>query len=134
MCVSCEIRIADIWLRLRRGQVYRTPDYQNSARFVIDQLLVQSIVIAPQNVQIARAAFVDTLHYLRENDHHTSNPCAVGANLDPEQDGPLCRAARGQNNGVQCISYILPILQNHGLVGIDCDRPNKTWLVTRWAE
>lgn len=134
MCASCEIRIADVWLRLRREQVYRTPDYQNSERFEIDQLAASSIEIAPQNVQIARAAFVDALHYLRENDHHPSNPCEVRSNNDRALAGPLCRAARDQNSNVRCINYILPIFQNHGLVGIDCDQPNKTWLVTRWAE
>jgi len=134
MCSSCEIRIADVWLRLRDGQVYRTPDYRQGAMFTIDQLSPDSITITPQDVRVFRHSFSDALHYLRSYDHHPSNPCEVRSNDDPNLAGPLCRSARAQNKGVRCINYILPILQNHGLVGIACDQPNKTWLVTRWSE
>jgi hypothetical protein len=134
MCGSCEVRIDDVWLRLHRGQVYRTPDYRQGVMFTIDEIAKDSITIATQNVKVSRHSFVDVLHYLRENHHHHLNPCEVRSNDDPQLAGPLCRAARARNNNSRCINYILPILQNHGLVGIDCDQPNKTWIVTRWSE
>lgn len=135
MCGSCDVRIDDVWLRLQPNQVYRTPDHAHGVMFTISQVLPTAITIAPQNIQINRGSFSDALHYLRENHHHTPNPCTIGSNDDPSLAGPLCRAARQSNhNQLRCINYILPVLQNHGLVGIGCAQPNTTWLVSRWAE
>lgn len=135
MCGSCSVRIDDVWLRLQPNQVFRTPDFAQGVRFTIAQVTPTAITIAPQNIQINRVSFADALHYLRENHHHTLNPCTIGSNDDPNLAGPLCRAARQNNQGqLRCINYILPILQNNGLVGIGCDQPNTTWLVSKWSE
>ena len=97
MCGSCSVRIDDVWLRLQANQVFRTPDYTQGVRFTIAQVSPTAITIAHQNIPINRVSFADALHYLRENHHHTLNPCTIGSNDDPNLAGPLCCAAR-QNN------------------------------------
>lgn len=132
MCNSCDIKISDVWLRLSAGQGYRTPDHAHGVMFNIFHATQEHVSIAPQDIQVNRVCFADALHYLRENHHYSSNPCAIGSNDDPQLAGPLCLAARNRNhNQLRCINYILPILQNHGLVGVGCNQPNTTWFVSR---
>jgi hypothetical protein len=133
MCDSCSIKIDDVWLNLQPGQIFRTPDHQNGVTLAIDEVTPDLISIAPQNIQISRESFISALHYLRINHHHITNPCVVGSSDDINLAGPLCRAARQNNQGQRrCINYILPILQNNGLVGIGCNQPNTAWLVNKW--
>ena len=134
MCDSCRVRIDDVWLHLQQKQTFQTPDHLVGVMFSIDLVGPGAISIVPQNVQITRLSFIDTLHYLRKNHHHTLNPCQIGSNNNSDSAGPLCNAARDNNGGVRCINYILPILQNSGLVGIGCNQPNTTWLISRWSE
>ncbi len=134
MCGSCNVRIDDVWLHLAKGQTYRTPDIKQGVPFTIDSVTLTSISISPQNIQIARLSFSDALHYLRANHHTCAKPCAVESSNNPNSSGPLCDAARSKNSNVRCINYILPILQNHGLVGIDGNQPNTTWIISQWSQ
>lgn len=129
MCISCSIRIEDIWLQFLNGQDYRTPDHEKGKRFAISEITPELIRITPQNITITKNSFTDALHYLRSNNHYQRTPCEIRSNDDPEKAGPLCRAARGSNSNTRCINYILPILRNFGYVGISGDTVNKAWLV-----
>ncbi|VAW76588.1 hypothetical protein MNBD_GAMMA12-2269 [hydrothermal vent metagenome] len=134
MCGSCNVRIDDVWLRLRTNQVYRTPDHERGVTFLLSEVNEASIEILPQELVINRVCFSDVVHYLRYYQHYDTNPCTINSNDDPNLSGDLCLTARVRNhNERRCINYILPILQNHGLAGIDCTEPNTTWLVSRGA-
>lgn len=129
MCGSCGVKIDDLWFCLMAGQVFKTPDHARGQTFTIDQVTSDSITILPQGITINRICFVDSLHYLRENRHNMEKPCEIRSNDDPNLAGPLCLVARNNNRNQRCINYILPILQNNGLVGIGCSQPNTTWVI-----
>ena len=131
MCTSCVVRIEDIWLDLREGQDYRTPDHNVGEVFTISEVNENEICITPQAITISKASFINVLHYLRTNRHFSNNHCEIRSNNDRNQAGPLCIVARDVNNNVRCINYIVPILRNYGLVGISGNQPNSTWLINR---
>lgn len=134
MCRLCEVRVSELWINLRVGQHYRTPDFQNAAIFEISVVDENHIQIRPQNITINRISFEDALHYLLSNNHMLLHPCEIDSDNNIENAGPLCRAARERNeSGRRCINYILPIFQNNGMVGINCMQRNTAWLVTRWC-
>ena len=129
MCQICENRVNGVWESLKVGQSFRTPDLYKGANFSIKEKFSNKIKISPQNVSISKKSFSSTIHFLLENKHSFNNPCEVRSSNDRSSAGPLCIVSRDQNSNVRCINYILPILQENRLVGIDQGRPNKTWLL-----
>jgi hypothetical protein len=84
------------------------------------------VTTAGQNsVKVPREAFVGALAYLIKGGYVKGNPCEIRNKYD--NPGPLAQA--GAVNGTQMIQYVLPILKAMGLVEINSDRPNTTWLV-----
>lgn len=129
MCQSCEVVIDTLWFRLSKGQVFRTPDFQNSVRYEITDVTSRNIKISPQNITIEKESFQDALHYLKQNGHNYTHPCEIGSDNSEFQASQLCCAARTSNHNVRCINYIASILQNNGLAGIGCNRKNTIWLI-----
>jgi hypothetical protein len=116
------------WNRLAVDQQYQTPDTRSGVDFRIIELVNDHIGIAPQNIVIQRAALFAAVHHLYATNHYAHNPCRVQSNNDPLLSGPLCRVSRDANNNVRCINYILPLLSAGGVVDINGNRPNTTWL------
>ena len=129
MCQYCEIHIDGVWLHLKQGQEFKTPDKIKSAAFSISLIDGNKIRIEPQGIHISRKSFVASVHYLRIHNHYKDNPCRLDSNNDPALAGPLCMASREANHSVRCINYILPILKSLDIVGLKGDRPNSTWLI-----
>ena len=129
MCNLCDHEIGEIWNNLLPNQIFRTPDTQKGVDFYLERIENDQLTINPQNTSISKAAFAVTLHYLRANRHDEHNPCEIRSSNDPASAGPLCLTARGANNNIRCINYILPILAQHHIVGINPRRPNTTWLL-----
>ena len=128
MCEICEERVENMWPELRNIGRYRTPDQQRGQSFEITNLAADHININRNNMAISQLSFIRVLHYLLENHGNENEPCEIRSNNDEGLAGPLCRIARQENN-VRCINYIIGILCRHDLVGVDGNRPNKTWLV-----
>jgi hypothetical protein len=131
MCQICEKIINEVWQKISVGQRFKTPDLYKGADFTIQTKNKSSISIVPQKISISRAAFLNTIHYLRTENHDINSPCEIRSSNDRKNAGPLCVTARDENNNVRCINYILPILQKNIIVGINPVRPNKTWLL-KW--
>ena len=129
MCERCKKIMNKIWPKLQVGRCYRTPDLYKGKDYCIEEKSTQRIKITPQNISITKASFLATLHYLIQNEHHFKNQCEIRSSNSRQTAGPLCLAARDKNANARCINYILPILQNSQIVGIDPVRPNKTWLI-----
>lgn len=129
MCEHCQNRIEELWPKLKEGEKFRTPDIYNGKIFSIKEKYDRKIKIAPQNISITKESFLSTLHYLFQKEHYINNQCEIHSSNSGKTAGPLCIASRGKNSNVRCINYILPILQNYQIVGIDQKRPNKTWLI-----
>ena len=125
----CERKIDEVWSNLRPAQTFSTPDSLKGVNFSINHINNDHLTIIPQNIKISKDAFTSTLHYLNDNTHNENKSCEIRSSNDPENAGPLCRIARQANNNVRCINYILPILAEYEIVGIDFKRPNKTWLL-----
>ena len=129
MCNLCNPLIQVSWNNLAVSHQYRTPDNQAGANFTIVRLTPTEIIIAPQNITISRASFDAAIHYLRHHNHYQNNPCRIASNNSPNLSGPLCSVARGANNNVRSINYILPVLAASNIVGINGRRPNTTWIL-----
>lgn len=119
------------WSILQQGQTFNTPSKGKS--FEISSVTPDKITIKTQGgtqIDFRRRAFLATLNFLSENKHIASNKVKIGSNKDIAKAGPLCIAARNANGpNVMVITYILPILSQIGLVGIDDNLPNRTWLI-----
>jgi hypothetical protein len=129
MCRNCDAIIEELWQSLSEGQTYKTPDIYKGKIFTINFIEYNKIQISPQNISIYKKAFSVTLHYLIENDRNGNNPIEIRSNDDPEKSGPLCFEARRHNKDIRCINYILPMLCKNDIVGINGNRPNKTWIL-----
>jgi len=132
MCHYCEWAIDKMWLRLKKDDFFRTPDFKVSSSFTISNKEASKLIVLPKGgskVSISKESFVEALHFLFSNDHHKSNQCEIAANNNEKEAGSLCLATREKNNKTRCITYIVPILQNNGLIGICSDRRprNKVW-------
>jgi hypothetical protein len=129
MCQFCENIVSDLWKKLQISQQFRTPDLYKGKDFKIEEKSNIQIKIQPQNIVIRREAFSAAIHYLRENNHNMKTPCEIRSSNSAKLSGPLCKAARLQNNNVRCINYILPIFQKNVIAGVNPVRPNTTWLL-----
>lgn len=119
------------WSTLRPGQIIQTPSQRKS--FQILSISARNITIKTEGetkIEINRAALLAALDYLRHNKHIVANKVKIGSNKVYNQAGPLCRATRDANGvNIMVSTYVIPLLAETGLVGIDCCRPNKTWFV-----
>lgn len=88
-----------------------------------------TIATARSRATISREHFENALGYLMDNGHDVASPCRIGSNKEYAKAGPLCRAARARPEGRMNITYVLPILREVGLVGIDPKRPSTAWFV-----
>lgn len=126
MCNTCTQNINAVFQNLAMGQTFNTPDNRRHRPFTISAINENSITIVPQRngLIIPRAAFEGALHYLVANNHIANHICEI------RSSNTLRRAARAQNRNVRCINYILPILAQNNLIGINGGiNPNTTWLL-----
>lgn len=131
LCDFCKNIVDDLWRNIAVGQMFKTPDLYIGKDFKIEEKNPDLLRILPQRVLLSKSAFTATIHFLRLNQHDKDSPCEIRSSNDKATAGPLCLAARNENEGVRCINYILPILQKNVVVGINPVRPNTTWLL-RW--
>ncbi|WP_332726497.1 hypothetical protein [Pseudomonas sp. ESBL9] len=126
--------VSSLWPTLGELGPLRTPSQRSS--FAVESVTPERVKVqaGKTGVVIRKVAFEAALEYLHANDHHAGNPCVIGADNDHEKAGPLCKAARqlpsgkyGQRN----ITYVLPILQRLGVVGINPNSPTCVWLTKR---
>jgi hypothetical protein len=106
-----------------------TPAEQST--FTVAEVQQDRIVITlnsgnPMNV--GREAFEGALRYLLEHGHHHGAQCQIRSAQRYEDAGPLCQAAR-TDKGTRASTYVLPILKQMGLVGID---PDASPVSTAW--
>lgn len=131
MCDFC-CKISDAaWRNIAVGHTYRTPDLYKGKDFTIEEKTQERLIISPQKVSVSKSAFAATIHYLRSHQHDMDSPCEIRSSNNKATAGPLCLAARTENDGVRCINYVLPILQRNVVVGINPLKPNTTWLL-KW--
>jgi hypothetical protein len=131
LCDFCNNIVDAVWRKIGAGQRFRTPDLYRGKDYFIEEKSPDRLRIIPQGVSLSKSAFTATIHFLRLNQHDMDSPCEIRSSNDKATAGPLCLAARIENNGVRCINYILPIFQKNAVVGINPVRPNTTWLL-RW--
>lgn len=123
--------IGALWPELAKvGERYTTPDEQKGADFIVvesDESTISIKTTGGSIVQISRDSFIAALFLLIQEGHMSKERvCLIGANIcDP---GSLDSATRVQSGGTMVISYILSILAETGIVGIDGERPNVTWI------
>jgi hypothetical protein len=91
-----------------------------------DRILITLSSGNPMN--IGRDAFEGALRYLLEHGHHDGAQCEIRSAQRYEDAGPLCQAARS-DRGTRTSTYVLPILKEMGLVGID---PSASPVSTAW--
>jgi len=110
-----------------------TPARQS--RFTVREVKQDGITILTSGettLYIARQAFEGALRYLLSHGHDAQSMCPIGSNVNYDDAGPLCRAARTAPNGQMNITYVLPVLEKMGLVGIE-PRSGKiasaTWFI-----
>lgn len=120
-----------IWANVKETDVLKTPSGRREfrvARIDPDGITIQ---LASSKLNIPRAAFEAAINYLDSRGHTESNKCRIGANDNPDLAGPLCLATRQTDSGrygPRNITYVLPILKQHNVVGIDSAKPSQTWL------
>jgi hypothetical protein len=84
---------------------------------------------ARSGATIFKEHFENALGYLMAQGHSVGSPCRIDSNKEYAKAGPLCRAARSTSRGRMNITYVLPILQEVGLVGINPARPSTAWFI-----
>lgn len=126
--------ISSLWPMMGELGPLRTPS--QSASFDVEGVTPERVKVAvgKTGLVVPKAAFEAALEYLHANDHHVDNPCVIESANDHEKAGPLCKATRllpsgayGQRN----ITYVLPILEQLGVVGISPKRPTSVWLMNQ---
>jgi hypothetical protein len=125
-----------LWAKIANlsGQRLDTP--ANQSDFEVQVVSPTHVAIATRSstVSVSRQAFEQTLDYLVTHGHQgQTNHVAIGSNKDPLLASPLCQAARrapGGTSGRMVITYVLPILEACGAVGIGrTARPGTVWLL-----
>lgn len=129
-----EILTSYTFLTLQVGISLRTPDRIKSSSFTVKRTTNNSIIIQTKTtksspIPIKRCAFLETLKYLLQNGHSKFKKIKIQSSNDPKKSGHLCEISRKANNNTRCINYILPILEHLGFIGIDGNKPNKTWYI-----
>jgi hypothetical protein len=91
-----------------------------------DRVIITLNSGSPMNV--GKEAFESALRYLLEHGHHRGAQCEIRSAQSYEEAGPLCQATR-IDKGTRLSTYVLPILKQMGLVGID---PTASPVSTAW--
>lgn len=116
-----KLALDGIWSRIAtvcHGVELKTPAVKSA--FTVAEVRADELVIklnSENPMSIGKAAFEGALRYLLEHGHHGGAPCEIRSSVRYEDAGPLCRAAR--TNGTCNSTYVLPILKEMGLVGIE---------------
>lgn len=126
-----KVAIDGVWgkiMKIDPSKEFKTPAERSTFNVVEtnqDGLTIRTSGGSP--VPVTKDAFESALAYLLSHAHfdHT-RPCEIRSNKDYEMAGPLCRSTR-EPKGTMTITYILPILEAMGLVGIDPSIPSSTW-------
>ncbi|WP_166363097.1 hypothetical protein [Pseudomonas akapageensis] len=128
------LTVSSLWPMMGELGPLRTPSQRFS--FAVESVTPERVKVqaGQTGLVILKVAFEAALEYLHANDHHAGNPCVIESDNDHEEAGPLCKASRqlpsgryGQRN----ITYVLPILEQLGVVGISPKRPTSVWLTNR---
>lgn len=102
-----------------QGVELKTPAEQSAFKVAeVQQDKVVIILGSNNQMNIDRVAFEGALHYLLKHAQHEGAKCEIRSADRYEDAGPLCQAARNAN-GARASTYVLPILKQMGLVGID---------------
>jgi len=126
--------IDSIWTKISTpGTQLFTPDEIKGAEFTITESNSTQIKIKTYSgspIIIDRESFHAALHFLLSNGYTSSSKaCEIGSSND--NPGELDRVTR--KTGLRVINYILPILAEAGVVGIDGMRNSKHPKNTTWA-
>ncbi|VVP39185.1 hypothetical protein PS850_04811 [Pseudomonas fluorescens] len=126
--------VSSLWPMMGELGPLRTPS--QSASFNVGSVTPERVKVSvgKTGLVVPKAAFEAALEYLHANDHHAGNPCVIESDNDYEKAGPLCKAARllpSGSYGQRNITYVLPILEQLGVVGISPKRPTSVWLTNR---
>lgn len=131
MSLSSRALLSGRWATIKQGKVLSTPSKRKT--FEIVSITPENITIKTEGeteININRAAFMAAIDYLQQHNHFTANKVRIGSNKVYEYASHLCRAIRDANGANIMIStYVIPILAEMGLVGIDCSCPNRTWII-----
>ena len=126
--------IDSIWLDISTpGTQLFTPDEIKGAEFTIIESNSTQIKIQTSGgsqISIDKESFHAALHFLLSNGHTSpSEACKIGAsNGNPEKLDLTTR-----KTGQRVINYILPILAEAGIVGVDGTRNSEHQKNTTWA-
>lgn len=119
------------WDGIAQDKPLKTPDKGRTASFTVIRRSDSGLEVRTHKgntVRIRREAFGAVLRHLAQEHHGAERPCIVASSQ--HRPGFLGFAAKQANdNAAVVITYILPILQDAGLVEIDGNRPNRTWLL-----
>jgi hypothetical protein len=125
-----------LWAQIANlsGQRLVTPANRSDFEVQAVSLTHVSVAAGISTVSVSRQAFEQTLDYLITRGHQGPiNHVAIGSNKDPLLASPLCQAARREPDGTSgrmVITYVLPILEACGAVGIGrTARPSTVWLL-----
>ena len=96
------------------------------AQFAVTKIDTSTMKVETAKVamNIHRRSFAAALDYLITHGHFESSPCEIRSTFDAP--GPLSQATAAGKTIT--ITYVLPILQNMGLVEIGRNIPSTTWL------
>lgn len=126
--------VSSLWSMMGELGPLQTPS--QSASFIVGSVTPERVKVSvgKTGLVVPKAAFEAALEYLHTNGHHAGNPCVIKSDNDHEKAGPLCKAARQLPSGTfgpRNITYVLPILQQLGVVEISPKRPTAVWLTSR---
>lgn len=134
MSILAKQKIAGVWPQIVAPRALATPSKSKPFKVVSNTSSEMTIEVgAGKNLLvISRENFESTIDYLNMHDHGPHRPCRIDANADPLKAGPLCLACRktsAGDYGPRLITYVLPILADVGVVGLNGDAPATTWLI-----
>ena len=129
------VEIADRFLQhVAVGHQYLTPDFTQGSIFTAEETGSNFYAIRTESglsrlsidLERVQAAY----QFLLDNNVGPNNPIEIRSSDDPDTAGPLCRATRQGPH--RTINYILPILADMGVVGLNGQtQPNTVWLAPR---
>lgn len=134
MSILAKQKIAGVWSQIVAPRALATPSKRKPFKVVSNTSSEITIEVgAGKNLLVvSRENFESTIDYLNMHDHGPDRPCRIEANADPVKAGPLCLACRktsAGDYGPRLITYVLPILADVGVVGLNGDAPAATWLI-----
>ena len=135
MSILAKNRVNQVWSQITQPRTLCTPSRKKPFSVVKSTPNDITIEVGSQGesrLVITRDQFESTIDYLNQNGHGLGMPCRLDSSNSPDKAGPLCLACRTKSAsgyGPRVITYILPILESVGVVGIDGKAPASTWLV-----